>query len=352
MNTLSRIPTKIKVLTLVFYTIIIFVVSLLIVNSQSNKNWFSDYNDKPYDEFIMINVRLYETRKSAVQTGKEYESAIYNAYVTTTRRVEDTTISNIKTYIGIDTIENLQKCTESSSTSSISKTSSSSQVTKTISSIASKTKTINKEVITKVNEEPVKVYVRVTYTTGDEGELVKHELKYCTSVTKVNSLEKNEYIERKVNNGTVTNNMYLTNNDIIKDPFNLKITKVLTDEKTTKDKAYTDSFSFSLSMNTAYLGDRGLEYGTKSVYTQIPDLKLELFGKIKNDKTDEDNYFNDYILYEAWYGAINSVRTLSCDTVTIDEAYELESFYIIATVLYKDGQTSKNYYKVNVTDLL
>ena len=58
-----KLNAKLKVLIIVFYTLILFGVILLTLGKTKFER-FSDYGDTPYDENIAISLREMENRKS------------------------------------------------------------------------------------------------------------------------------------------------------------------------------------------------------------------------------------------------------------------------------------------------
>ena len=114
-----KLNAKLKVLIIVFYTLILFGV-LLLTLGKSNFERFSEYSSTPYDDNLAITVREMENRKSKYYTGDkkelgEHEKSTFDLQVTLVKLQTKALINNIRLYVAAKTVDNGYRYKEYSS---------------------------------------------------------------------------------------------------------------------------------------------------------------------------------------------------------------------------------------------
>ncbi len=354
-----QLNAKLKILIIVFYTLLLFGIILLIFGNTKYKR-FEGYSSKPYDENIALSIRAIENRRSKYYTGDkkelgEHEKATFDLQVSLVKLQSKAIIDDIRIYVSAQTVDGGYRYKEYSSSSKLmseytytSTTSFSSFSTKEVVEKTENEKT--KEFL--FDEEPTKFFVKVTYTEGKNDRL--HTLTYQTSVLdlknkKFDSAEIREIME---NNGT--NPEYV---DPKTDPVRIKLTKEETTELSKPGTAKNDKIKVQFNvlktnlnkfkLSDEYLKEKNLkmiELPNKTdsndvwdVAPEISEIKLEVYVKIKS--TDEQ--FSELVKIYSLYGFMSKHRDPSIANISIDESFDVEEIYVIAEgKLYNANQES------------
>lgn len=343
-----QLNAKLKILIIVFYTLILFGV-LLLTLGKSNASRFENYETKSYDENIAITIREMENRKSKYQTGDkkelgEHEKSTFDLQITLVKLQTKAVIDNIKIYVTAQTVDGGYRYKEySSSTKKMSEYTYTS--TTSFSSIAEKEyDKVTKDEVTEeflFNEEPTNFFVKVTYSVGEE--TTTRTLTYKTSVLdfKKSQLEKAE--KRSIIGETEINNPSYV--DPKEDPVRVKFTKTPATEatklgevkedllkvqfyslKTNLNKyKHTDEFLKQNQLKTVEIPTSLDDEKAWDVYPEISEIKFEIYAKIKG--TDKD--FSEYVKIYSIYGFMSKYRDLATASVKLDETFDIEDIYII-----------------------
>lgn len=343
-----KLNAKLKVLIIVFYTLILFGV-LLLTLGKSNFERFSEYSSTPYDDNLAITVREMENRKSKYYTGDkkelgEHEKSTFDLQVTLVKLQTKALINNIRLYVAAKTVDNGYRYKEySSSTKSMSEytytsvTSFSTFATKEYATITKDGESQNYL----FDEEPTEFYVKVTYTIGEDETV--HTLTYKTEVAKIKEDKLSSAELRSIIASNATSNPSYV--DPKNDPVRVKFTKELAEEASKLGSVKEDSLKVQFNvlkenLNSFKLDDEklkanklvGIEIPKDAnaddawdVFPEIKEIKFEVYAKIKS--TDKD--FSEYVKVYSIYGFLSKYRDLSIATAKFDESFDVEEIYVV-----------------------
>ena len=104
----KKIATKLKIIIIVVFTLVLFGIILLVFNRNVDKR-FENYQDLPYDDNFAVLVREVEERDSKYQTGTttqigEHEKATFEIQVQMVKLVTAQPMENVKVYIAARTV--------------------------------------------------------------------------------------------------------------------------------------------------------------------------------------------------------------------------------------------------------
>ncbi len=337
MSLLSKLSTKIKILILVVYSLVAVLIALLIVGFGSKTEILTGYTKSAVDEYVKASYRVQETRQSSRQLDAKHETSTYKVYAYIEKRIptENTkvAINDIMLYVAGENKDG-KKLFDEPSTS----TSKSISTTGTVASFGSnvipnnvfvkKYKT-EKESEILVDNVPVKLYFTLKYnvviTTEEETKEEAKTLKYVINLTNTEQNEFDKFRERKIINNKVEN--------LENEPYDLEVTRSQTSSSTSITK---DRFNIKLYLNSPNLSINKLE-----------NIRVEVFGKAKNDSNDTNNEFSDYVRMYTYCGGVisSSYSSLSSE---IDEQYEISELYVIVQYKYDDFDEKVLTYKINV----
>lgn len=373
MNNKGVLNAKLKILIILAYTIILFLVVFLIFGRTKN-NQFEEYKNVPYDEHMGVSVRLTEERKSLLETynasdekSKEAkkglnEKATYSIQLTLFKfQVE--TIKEIAVNIVALTKDNQYKYASYSGTRSMS-----GGVYKSEFSFTSFS---SKEVVEKklgigtknyvFDETPKEVYVNVKYKIGTDSK--EYVLKYGFKTMDIAEKKLSKYETRDVlsANANDMKNYINPSNDVL----GIRIFQQQTGLKSTisninKDKIEIflidiekniDNFMLSQSkVSEENLKAIELPSSNKDpLRPEITNMGLEIWGKIESS----DKKFSSYIRLYTVYGFFSKYRELNIYTLEIDESLNLSDIFVTAKGTITNGTVDsfEMNYKVNLNDL-
>ena len=343
-----KLNAKLKVLIIVFYTLILFGV-LLLTLGKSKYERFTDYSTTPYDDNIAISIREMENRKSKYYTGDkkelgEHEKSTFDLQVTLVKLQTKKVINNIKMYVAAKTVDNGYRYKEYSSSSKTMSEYTYTSVTSFATFATKEYAEITKDEVTEnylFDEEPTEFFVKVTYTIGDDEKV--YSLTYRTEVADVTNAKLNDAELRSIiaNNAT-SNPSYV---DPKEDPVRIKLTKDEATEKSKLGSVKEDSVKIQFNvlkenLNKYKLDDDKLKANKLisielpkdsnaddawDVYPEIKEIKFEIYAKIKS--TDKD--FSEYVKIYSIYGFLSKYRDLSIATAKFDESFEVEDIYVV-----------------------
>ena len=112
----KALPTKIKIIIIIAFTIVLFGLILLIFGRTKDKR-FESYSSTPYDEHIGVILREVEKRQSTLQTGSsstktegEHEKSVYDLQILLVRNQEnDDILAVVKSAMNFEDIEYLKR---------------------------------------------------------------------------------------------------------------------------------------------------------------------------------------------------------------------------------------------------
>ena len=343
-----KLNAKLKVLIIVFYTLILFGIILLTLGKTKFER-FSDYGDTPYDENIAISLREMENRKSKFFTGDkkelgEHEKSTFDLQITIVKLQTKALINNIKIYVAAKTEDDSYKYKEySSSSKSMSEytytsvTSFSTFATKEYSEVTEDGVSSNYL----FDQEPTEFFVKITYTKGSDSEV--QTLTYRTEVADVKESKlSNAELRSIIASNATSNPSYV---DPKNDPVRVKLTKEEATEKSALGSVKEDTLKVQFNVlkenlnkfkhDSEYLKANkliGIEIPKDQtaddawdVLPEIKEIKYEIYAKIKS--TDKD--FSEYVKVYSIYGFLSKYRDLSIASVKIDESFEIEDIYVV-----------------------
>lgn len=354
-----QLNTKLKVLIIVFYTLILFGLILLVFN-QTKKDRFESYSYMPYDENLALSVRSIENRKSKFYTGNKnelgaHEKSIFDLQVAIVKLQSRAVVENIRVYVSAQTVDNGYKYKEYSS-STLSMSEYSYQTTKSFSSFSSKEfNEVTKDTVTEdflFNEEPTKFFVKVTYNLKGSEEI--NTLTYQTSVLELKEKDFEGFEKRNVSKENDANDGYI---DVKNDPVRIKLLKEETEEKSEKGNVKEDAIKVQFNvlkanLNNFKLDDDKLQASTLKaielpsttgsngewdVDPEINEIKCEVFAKIKST----DDNFSEYVKVYAIYGFMSRYRDFSIASIKFDESFEVEDIYVVIEGKLYNATTDK-----------
>lgn len=345
----QSLNAKLKILIIVFYTIIVFGLILLLLGSPRNSR-FEKYGDKPYDDEIAVNVRETENRSSKYKTGSsdelgEHGKSSFDFRVTVIKLKSYTQIKDMKIYLSAKTTEGSYRYDEYSSSSKEMGTTTYTSIT-TLSSFATKSfESVDEDGESKeylFNETPEELYIKITYKLNNETEI--RTLTYKTSVLDINVNKKFNDVEERniIEKGASVNPQYV---DPKEDPVRVRLTKTKAEETTILGDVKEDILKVEFNVSTINLNK--LQYNEEylkanllnkielpkssdaddawDVIPEISDIKFEIWGKI----TSDDDDFANYVKFYSIYGFLSTYRALSITSCKIDESLNLEEIYIV-----------------------
>lgn len=373
MNNKGVLNAKLKILIIVAYTIILFLLVFLTFGT-TKANRFDDYKDVPYDEHLGVIVRLTEERKSLLETynasnekSKEAkkglnEKSTYNVQISLFKfQVE--TLKDITVNIVALTKDNQYKYASYSGTRSMTGGVYKSDFS--FSSFSTKEVTEKEFGIGKkkyvFDETPKEIYVNIKYKVGTNSE--EHVLKYGFKTLDINEKKLSNYDTRDVLSANANANKNYINPS--SDVLGIRIFQKQTGLKSTISNINKDKFEvfvsdiesnidkFMLNQDdVAAQNLKALELPTSNKDPLTPELSnvaLEVWGKVES----EDKKFSSYIKLYTLYGFFSKHRELNTYTLEIDESLNLSEIFVTAQGKITNGTTNsfEIKYKVNVNDL-
>ena len=343
-----KLNAKLKIVIIVFYTLILFGV-LLLTLGKTNYERFSDYGINPYDENLAITIREMENRKSKFYTGDkkelgEHEKSTFDLQVTLVKLQTKAIINNIKIYVAGKTVDGGYRYKEYSSSS---KTMSEYTYTSTTSFSTFATKeyaSITKNEVSEnylFDEEPTELYIKVTYSIGENENI--NTLTYKTEVANnKNNKFNNAELRNIILDSASSNPGYI---DPKNDPVRVKLTKDEATENSKLGEVKEDSLKIQFNilkenLNMFKFDDDKLKASNLksieipkdpnasdawNVLPEIKEVKFEIYAKIKS--TDKD--FSEYVKVYAIYGFLSKYRDLSIANSKLDESFEVEDIFVV-----------------------
>ena len=337
MQKLSNLSNKIKVLILVLYTALVLGISFFVVNRSTETKILEGYSKKTYDDYVNVTFRVYEERKTALDNDAEHDSTTYNirAFVEKKEKAKNMEIRDIRYYVtGVNRKGKIifdepsaSRTYKISKTGSFSNTGSTSIVeNKIFKQSITIDESTKKE--TRIDNEPIKLYIKVTYLITIEAEDVRNEIKSEVQISDIQKEEFSKYELTKIVSNKIKNDS---------EAIDIECEVDRATEKSTKGSAKKDNFDFETYLNTAYLEDR-----------TIDRFAVEIFGKLNKEDGEKDKLFSDYVRLYTVYGSTLTRVGTTLSYVKIDESYNVKELYVKTTVYFTDGTSSQKMLKVEL----
>lgn len=350
MNRDRRISPATKMLIITIYTFVLFALSITVI-SAINLDESEGFGTATRDENIQVVAELLESRTSGNltdNTKKEKAKWKINFQVTKNNasvKVEDIIIyAKAKTEEGQNIYFESSKGTPSKNGTSFltfpKYSSSGTQIEKNNEYKAST------ESYTKTNSQLSIVYVTVMYKADG----VDKELKYFFVPSKPEHYnfdkfsETIELIDNKQKRIVFNKNEYTT----------ISITPTIEKTMSTAEKATNDTILFELKCNEQLLREKGLF---------VIDANVTLFAKVKNDRTDSEQYFSDYITVTDLHGTFVddsntkawsdkerlNLSTFYTSECSINTSYDVSVLYLVVSYTTSDNKTHTDLLKIDLS---
>lgn len=374
MNRNNILNAKIKILIIIAYTVVLFLIVFLIFG-KTKADRFANYSELPYDEHMAVNVRVMENRSSLIQTynssneksnekklGLNEKSSYSLQLFLVKLKVES--IRNISINVAAKTADNHYKYSTYSGTRSMS--------SGVFNLSASFSNFSTKEVIEKemgigskmyvFDETPKEIYVNIEYTIGTGNDAKNYELKYRFTTLEIKEKNLSKYQTREFLSSSANNYKNFINP--AEDVLAIKLSKEETGLKSSINEVYKDVLEIQvldnigninkLLMNQDEVETKGLkaiEQATQNkdpLYPEISNIALEIWGKIES----QDKKFSKYIKIYSLYGFFSKYRELPVSTLEIDESLNLSEIYVTANGTVYNGSVDsfEIKYQVNFHD--
>lgn len=356
MKFITKLNPSVKMLILIAYAFILLVIAIFLVNIETIDET-EGYGTTARDENIQVVAKLVESRSAAsLSKDTNKETANWTITLQVTKNNNSVNVTEIETFIKAKTEDDTTIYFEESKNSTGYKgtpsTTSSSFVSYSSGIKRSNSYNSSTKDYTKTNTELKLVFVRTLYKTTDEdGNQEQKELKYYFAPVKPEH-QKFDTFKEVIN---------LENNDdaqiVVKDELNnyftLDVTETINPDKTNEEKTYSDKFAPHVTVN---------EEKIKEENKYVANASVTVFAKVKNDQSDSENYFPDYITVMDLHGVLvdqsntsawttSQIRNLSNfykSNCSINTSYEASELYIVLTLTTNDGQTQYSYIKANI----
>lgn len=334
-----------KTIILAVYTIVLFSLTVLVINNSFKPNRLKGYSNSPSDEFITMNAQVIEVRKTAKEEESDYEYTKYDLRLFLTK-LKNVAIENIYAFVTVETKNGKYSYTETSSSRSMGEgtyQNSAISFLNASTAFAYKKATVEDEKLKEFKDyTPSKIAIKLNYdvkvdkkTVDSNGapitvkENEHHELNYIFDYDQVKVNQFSKYEEREV-----TSDGFKVNTE----PFQLKVLR------TTSTTANTETYKV---------------YALKTVKENLPEgvtikkANVVVTGVVTNKDAITSEYFDEYVNLFTYNGAMNAERpiTTSRDT-TISRDYKIEKIYITSTIELSNGKKVNTNYCVPVTNLL
>lgn len=349
MKFIARLNPAVKMFILVAYALILVAIAIFVINLQGLDET-EGYNTKGIDENIQIVSKLIESRTAAsLTTENARERANWTISLQVAKHNANVEVSKIETYVKAKTEKGTTIYFEESAKKSTSykgapSTSSSSFSSYSTGIAKSATYSSSTKEYTKSNTELKMVFIRATYVVTDaDGNETQKELKYFYVPVK----------PEQENFSQFTKTVTLSENKVeetipleedAKGVFKLVVKPTMNEEKTTAEKSYSDKVEASVSLNLDSIQKDGL---------YVVNSSATVFAQVKNDQSDKDNFFANYITVMDLHGAmvdtgnINAWTTYQVTSLSkyynsncsINTSYEVSALYVVLSATFNNGTT-------------
>ncbi|MBR2890855.1 MAG: hypothetical protein IKC22_00470 [Bacilli bacterium] len=352
----KRISPATKMVILAVYTFILFAITITIITATSI-NEAKGFHSMSRDENIQIVAKLVETRTSDyLKKNTDKEKASWKISYQVAKNNPNVDVKNIEIFTKAVTEEDKEIYFETTKKAyssykgdpSTNGTALQSYPKYTYSETQiEKTNKINTKdnTYTKANSQLSIVYVTVFYHVDN----VQKEMKFYFIPAKPdqynfeNFTEEIDLTENKGKRIVFNKNGYTT----------VSITPTIETETSTSETTINDSILFELKCNEKFLKEEGLF---------VTDANVTLFAKVKNDASDTENYFSDYITVVDLHGTFvddNNTKawsdhqrinlpTFYTSNCSINTTYEVSELYLIVSYTTSDGKTHTDHLKINL----
>lgn len=362
MKFIKNLSPAYKMLLLIIYTFILFAVSVFIITAVKLDE-DKGFKSQARDENIQVVSKLVESRTVGDLSNNKKETATWTISFQITKNNPIVEVSDIELYTTAETEdgstiyfeESDNSNTNYKGTPSITNSAFLSYPKKTLDTKIRKTNTYStsQKAYTQASTQLKMVYVRILYNVKSGDVKIPQELKYYFVPTKPNQIDFNSIEEKAVltkNNEVkvITDNNYYS----ISITPNLDFTNPKEDNTT-----YNDKIGFSLSCDESKLLEEG---------KYVINSSITLYAKVKNDASDTENYFDDYITVVELHGVyankanknaweekvLTKLNVFYSSSCSMNVTYEVSELYLLVSYTTNDGHTTFENAKItlNITE--
>ena len=349
MKFIARLNPAVKMFLLVVYALILVAIAIFIINLQGLDET-EGYSAKGIDENIQIVSKLIESRTAAsLTTENAREKANWTISLQIAKHNANVEVSKIETYVKAktekgSTIYFEESAKKSTSYKGVPSTSSSSFTSYSSGIAKSATYSSSTKEYTKSNTELKMVFIRTTYVVTDaDGNETQKELKYYYVPVKPEQEDFTKYSKTV----TLTENKVESNillEEDTKGIFTVTVKPTMNESKTTSETTYSDKVETSVSLNLQSLASEEL---------YVVNSSATVFAQVKNDQSDKDNFFANYITAMDIHGTMVDKNNISAWTTyqvtslskyynsncSINTSYEVSALYIVLSATFNNGTT-------------
>ena len=345
----NKISTATKMIILFIYTFLMFAIAITVISAAS-LNETKGYNTETKDKNIQVVAELIESRTAGNLTDStKKENSKWKINFQVSKHNPDVKVEDIIIYAKGKTEEGEEIYFESSK-GTPSKNGTSFLTFPKYSSSGTQIEKTNvyktsAESYTKTNSLLSIVYVDIMYKVDGEHQEFKFYIVPAKSEhVNFNSFVKEiELTENKEKRIVYNANGYTT----------VSVTPTMANKKTTPEETTNDEILFELKANEQLIKEDGL---------YVVDANVTMFAKVKNDYTDTEQYFADYIVVTDLHGTFVddsdtkawsdrerlNLSTFYTSTSSINSTYDVSELYLIISYTTSDGKTHTDQLKINL----
>ncbi len=339
MKVIKKLSPATKMVLLIMYTFILFAIAVLIITT-TNIDETKGYGSYSRDENIQVVAKLTENRVSNYLTKETKEQAKWSISYQIAKNNPEVEVTDIDLYVKAKTEENKMVFFEKIN---VKKPNNGSSNFYTYSSI-SKTNTKSGDTYKKTNSQLSIVYTTIRYTVKEnENETIK-ELKYFFVPSKPEQIDFNSFTKEqtiKITNNNQEEKVFGNTNN----GYNIVYVKPTMNELTsTAETKQHDTIKISLKCDEKFFQEEN---------KFVVNSSVTMFAKVKNDLSDTENYFDDYITVVDLHGTfvngnnknawttqeINALNQFYTSQCSIDTVYEVSDLYLLISYTLNDGKT-------------
>ena len=339
MKLIEKLNNTSKLLILVIYVILLLGIVLGINLLRPATNAYENYSTIPGDENMDIAVRVKE-RRTVPSASTDKETQYWDLQVYLHLKDQKAIYRNVTIYTAILKKDGTYKYEEKTA-SVLTGINNPSNINESATdrgfyssySITSKTMTYNSSTkeYTKNNGEPDKVFVKVVYEIKTEGENdVKKSFTYQCDIINTDEVNFNKFNSTNTND---SQNVVLEN---IKEELSVKVRTELKESV-----SETDTYR----LNVKYFPNDTEE---KKI---VESTSLAVFLGMKNTESDKDEFFENYIEFAQFHGALPYLYDIPQIATAYSGQFEMDNLYVYAKVNNVDGTVKEDKVYIPVTAL-
>lgn len=351
MKFITKLNPSVKMVILIVYAFILLALSIFLVNIETIDET-EGYGTTARDENIQLVAKIVESRTAgSLKKDNSKESSNWTITLQITKNNPNVEVTNIESFVKAvaedDSVIYFEESKNSSGYKGTPSTTSTSFVSYSSGIKRSNSYSSSTKEYTKTNTELKLVFIRTLYKAIDEdGNVSDKELKYYFAPVKP---ERQDFsLFSKTIELDNSDDEQIVAKDELSNYFTLDVKETINENKTTADNTYSDKFTPHVTAN---------EEKIKEENKYVANASVTVFAKVKNDKTDLENYFPDYVTAidlhgvfvdqantSAWTTAqIRNLSNFYKSNCSINTLYETSELYIVLTLTTNDGQTQYSY---------